>query len=343
MLWKTHIAISNQALKTLGVSLSNEVFSKFREGIIAPDQWKDYPHHYGKSKTIATDLLCAREYYLRGDLPNAFYYLGVVLHYIQDAYTSVITYNSPRNYEWHQNYEQSIENAPCVSNIEDNIQYCFREDYSQLNKYLAIAHQLSANVEGKNPTLALATLVGEYQSTQTGKPIVDRNLALMASVAVIRSVTSSTTNSKIDDALKQFHRNYENMLQEAEISTSTKILTMANQVEQLKNRRTPDSRLIARLKNVLLSLRVSFREWRLGSDYRKYEEMRHLLAVATKYKEATDRIMNSEIGWYNFARPELNLKIVERDLVPLESLGISSAVPYHNIGKLRIVSRREVN
>ncbi len=343
MLWKTHIAISNQALKIVGISLSYEVLSKFKDGIIAPDQWKDYPHHYGKSKTIAANLLRARDYHLRDDLPSTFYYLGVALHYIQDAYTSVISYNSPRNYEWHQNYEQSIENTPFVSNIEDNIQYYFRTDYSQLNKYLAIARQLSSNVEGKNPTLALATLVGEYQSTQTGKPIIDRNLALMASVAVIRSVISSTNNSRIDDALKQYHRNYENLLREAEISTSNKILVMANQVEQLKNRRTPDSRLIARLKNGLLTLRVNFREWRLGSEYSKYLETRHLLAVSRRYKEATDSIMNSEIGWYNFSRPELNLKIVERDLVPLQSLGISFAVPYHNIGKLRIVSRREVN
>jgi hypothetical protein len=81
----------------------------------------------------------------------------------------------------------------------------------------------------------------------------------------------------------------------------------------------------------------------MGSDYRKYVETRHLIAVATEYKGATDRIMSSEIGWYTFARPELNLKIVERDLVPLESLGISTAVPYHSIGKLRIASRREMN
>ena len=124
--------------------------------------------------------------------------MGVVLHYIQDAYTSVISYNSPSNQLWHHNYEQSIEDAPFVNDIQGNLQYYFRDDYPQLKKYSTIAGTLLSKVEGKNATMQIATLVGQYPSEQTGKPIVDRNLALEACFVVSQSVLSSKTNPQID-------------------------------------------------------------------------------------------------------------------------------------------------
>ena len=109
MLWKTHIRISNEVLRRLEITLSNDVYERFKEGVIAPDRWKDYPHHYGKSDEIARNLLSARQFYLQDNLQDAFYYLGVALHYIQDSYTSVISYDSPNNQMWHQNYEQALK------------------------------------------------------------------------------------------------------------------------------------------------------------------------------------------------------------------------------------------
>jgi len=135
MLWKTHIRISNEVLRKLGINLSSEVYSKFKDGILAPDKWKDYPHHHGKSQRIKNNLIQARQWYLKEKLPNAFYYLGVALHYIQDSYTSVISYRGPNNQIWHQNYEQYIENSEFVYNLENTNQYFFRYDSSQLQVF----------------------------------------------------------------------------------------------------------------------------------------------------------------------------------------------------------------
>ena len=143
MLWKTHIRISNEVLRRLKITLSDDVYARFKEGVLAPDQWKDYPHHHSKSDAIARNLLYARQLYLQNNLQDAFYYLGLALHYIQDSYTSVISYNSPNNQIWHHNYEQSIEDSDFVYDLEKTIQYFFANDHSQLNKYFEIQTSLS--------------------------------------------------------------------------------------------------------------------------------------------------------------------------------------------------------
>ena len=164
MLWKTHIRISNEVLRRLNVNLPSDVYSRFKEGVLVPDQCQDYPHHYGKSSAIESNLQYARLYFLQSNQQEAFYYLGVALHYIQDAYTSIISYDNPNNQEWHHNYEQSIEDADFVFDVENTIQYFFKNDSHQLNKYSNIAKELSQNIEGKHETLRVATLFGETQS-----------------------------------------------------------------------------------------------------------------------------------------------------------------------------------
>ena len=59
MLWTTHRELVKRFSEELGIFLSPEVYRSFMDGIIAPDQWQDYPHHYGKSgknKTVSYDV-----------------------------------------------------------------------------------------------------------------------------------------------------------------------------------------------------------------------------------------------------------------------------------------------
>jgi hypothetical protein len=120
MLWKTHIRISLEVLRKLGIYLAPEVFQSFKNGIIAPDQWQnDYPHHYGKSEKIKQHLMKSRGCYLQGDLPNTFFNLGVALHYIQDSYTSVESYNNSYNERTiHQNWERHIDESREVDDTD---------------------------------------------------------------------------------------------------------------------------------------------------------------------------------------------------------------------------------
>src|SRR4030065_2400235 len=106
MLWRTHLRVSFEVLRRIGVSMSSEESLRFKAGVLAPDQWKDYPHHHGKSEAIRRNLMHARQCYLQDNLLDAFYYLGVALHYIQDAYTSMASF-----YPKHKSWEQDIEDS----------------------------------------------------------------------------------------------------------------------------------------------------------------------------------------------------------------------------------------
>jgi hypothetical protein len=318
MLWKTHIRISNEVLRRLNVNLSSDVYSRFKEGVLAPDQWQDFPHHHGKSGAIERNLLSARQYFLQNNYQDAFYHLGIALHYIQDAYTSVISYDSPNNQKWHHNYEQSIEDSEFVYNLDGTIRYFFQNNGYQRNRFCNIASQLSQSIDGKYDTLRTATLVGRFQSQQTGKPIVDLNLALRASLIVAESVLSSRNNAQIDSALEQSLAYHETLLHNAELSTSKEIVTMANLIVNLKSKRVTKSGIIPKLKNGLLGLRVKVKELQLSSKYNSYLQKKHLLEVSSKYKEAADRIINPQLGWYIFSRSELDLNIVKSELIPVQ-------------------------
>ena len=89
MLWKTHIRIAYKILSKLGLPNSTSEANQLREGSIAPDKWKDYPHHHWKSESIRTHILVARKFFLSNNLSKAYFHLGVALHYIQDSFTSL--------------------------------------------------------------------------------------------------------------------------------------------------------------------------------------------------------------------------------------------------------------
>jgi hypothetical protein len=354
MLWKTHIRISNEVLRRLNVNLPSDVYSKFKEGLLAPDQWQDYPHHYGKSGAIQSNLQQARQYFLQSNHQESFFYLGVALHYIQDAYTSIIAYNSPHNQEWHHNYEQSIENSDFVYNIEDTLPYFFKDDNYQLSKYSNIASQLSQNIEGKYETLRVSTIVGANQSQKTGKPTVDLNLALKACLAVSQSVISSKNNSQLDLTLKQSLLKHENLLHGAELSSSEEIINLAGQVENLKRKRVTKPGFIVRLRNGFLSLRVKMKELGLKNKYNGYIQRKHLQKVYSNYGNEISGIISPHVGWYNYFIPELNLNIVKNELIPIQDsngtlsgdiakLVNSGRINSYRIGNHKVVLRRELN
>jgi hypothetical protein len=53
------------------------------------DKWKDFPHHHKKAEVIANYILRARSFFLKENLGDACYFLGISLHYIQDYYSSL--------------------------------------------------------------------------------------------------------------------------------------------------------------------------------------------------------------------------------------------------------------
>jgi len=317
MLWKTHIRISNEVLHRLKVPLSSAEASSLRDGVVAPDKWEDYPHHYAKSETIRKYLLLSRKAYLQNDLPTAYNYLGVALHYIQDSYTSFPSSFSPLK---HQHWEQQIEdleNNGFVNDLESTIQYTLQNNAFQRNRCSWLARELSREVQGRDSTLHIATLSGQEESKSWAKPIVDLNLAFRASLAVSRSVLSPKNCPELEATLFQVLKEYEGLLQDREVWLSNKIAELVNEREELRKQIIARQGIKIKIKNWFLSIRVRIKDFQVSSKGREYDEQKHLKDVAKRYEQATIRTISPYEGWYNFQVPRIKINIVKRELLPI--------------------------
>jgi hypothetical protein len=352
MLWKTHTRITFEVMKQLGIPLSNLEALQLREGVLAPDKWGDYPHHYKKEREIQNNLLTSRKYLLVDDFPNAYYNLGVALHYIQDSYTSMASF-----YPGHHDWEESIENCDCVSNLEETIQYWLRDNSFERSRCLGLANALSLDVQGKDSTIYIATLSGHEASQSFAKPIIDFNLGFRASYLVTKSVLSPTINLQLNLALKQTLSYHETLLQNTEVTFSSQIVEIAKQVKNLQSKKISKAGIVSKLKNWLLSLRLEIKNYQLKSKYDKYMHKKHLSDVSVKYQSATNAIIGPHIGWYNFSIPELNFNIVKSQLLPLQEVAKyfiltedkfsemirKNSVSSYSIDGKELVERKEIN
>ena len=302
-------------MKRLGIPLSNLESSRLKEGVLDPDKWGDYPHHYGKERQIQNNLLISRRCFLADDFPNAYYYLGVALHYIQDSYTSLASF-----YPCHHGWEESIENCGCVSKLEETIQYWLRDNSFERSRCLGLASALSLEVEGKDSTMYIATLSGHEALQSFAKPIIDFNLGFRASYLFAKSVLSPASNLQLNLALKQTLGYHETLLYNAESTFSSQIVEIAKHVENLLSKRITKSGIVPKLKNWWLSLRLETKNYQLKSKYEKYVHKKHLSDVSAKYRGATNAIVNPHLGWYSFSIPELNFNVVKRQLIPLQEV-----------------------
>jgi excisionase family DNA binding protein len=328
MLLKTNIRICNRILEELKVPLSSMEASRLKEGVAEPDKQrtKYESHHYGRSDDIERYIVAARGSFLQNDLPNAYFYLGFALHFIQDAYTSVPIYRThnnrrhPKNAEWHHNYEQRIEDEPFVDNIDQRIKYVFHDDYFNLSKYSTIAKNLAANIEGKTATLRTATQIGQIPSEKCGKPIIDLNLALKASFVISKSVLGSRNSPILDIQLKNALSQHETNLRNAEIEASNKIIRLIEERDKLRNKKVPPAGVISKIKNWLTGVSIALKERAAISKNNDYDSRRHLKHVADCYREVTNRIVFPYQGWYNFQIPPINIGIVKRDLLSIQEI-----------------------
>jgi hypothetical protein len=352
MLWKTHIRISFEALRRLGISLSNEVAQSFKNGILAPDQWKDYPHHHGKSENIKEHLMKSRGYFLQDDLPNAFFHLGVALHYIQDSYTSMASF-----YPKHQSWEESIEYANFTYDLEKTITYSLRNKWYERDRCLKLANTLSKEAQGRDNTLYMATLSGYAASKSFAKPIVDLNLGLRASYVVAESVLSSKNCPALEKKLRDVLSNYEVLMRTAEVELSDKIIRLANERDDLKKRKVPQSGIVSKIKNWILRIRIRLRERAVNSNNNYYTTQGHLDKVVREYLKAASRTVTPYAGWYNFQIPRINPNVVSKELLSVqeiakvlggnehvlkESLNRVNVLTY-NVGNRELVRRAELD
>ena len=315
MLWKTHIRIGIEVLRELGITLSPEVFQSFKNGIVAPDKWKDYPHQYATSEKIKANLLKSRAYFLRDDLQNAFFYLGVAFHYIQDSYTSLAS-----SYPKHHRWEESIEYSNFTDDLKGTITYSLRNNLYERDRCLRLADALSKKSQGKNNTLYKATLTGYQASESYAHPLVDLNLGLRASYVVAESVLSPKGSPELVIALNEILKAHEGQLQNSEVGLSEKIVELVRKRDSLKSRIIAAPGIKAKLRNGFLKVAVGIRNMQVNSKSGEYDSQGHLRRVAEAYEEVCESVTNQYAGWYYFKVPELRFDLVEKELLLIQDV-----------------------
>lgn len=321
MLWVTHKRIILEICKEF--QLSNVETNRFIEGVIAPDKWKDYPHHHSKSRTIRDRLLKARGLFLHDDVLNAYYHLGVAFHYIQDAYTSFVwrSNNFVKGQEWHKKYEQWIDEAYFVRDLEKLVITAFKEDRKQREYYLKLLRFQSSKIDGKEDTLQLSTFNNGRRSregSEWGKPVVDLNLAFHICLIVAKSVLGSKTYPRLQGELYKVLTEYEILLKEAENKISIEIVESILKRDKAKKAKG----LFSFISTGIIS---RFHSMRAKSKYKQYTEQKHLQRVAKAYDENIYAKTRPYIDWYNITLPPINATKVQKEL-----LSIQEALKYFN-------------
>jgi hypothetical protein len=278
---------------------------------VTPDKWKDYPHHYGKSGSIQKHITEARKFFLKGDLPNAFFSLGVVLHYIHDSYTSL----SPIA-EHQVRWEQQIEEAGFVDDLEELVKSTFQDHEDRIDRYTELIRLLSGEIEGEQKTLDIATLHetehGFWDVCIGGSPDVDLNFALKTSLVIAKSVLGSKTYPKLQTELTDLLMEYEDKLREAESVFANEIVELIEKRDDLKKRRK--NGIFTTLQNFFLVLSSKIRDLQVRSKIKKYEQQKHLKAIVRAYQQAVDTQVYPYSDWYDITIPKIDVDIVERQL-----------------------------
>jgi len=336
MLWKTHIRIANEILFILGLPKSSPEANQLRQGSIAPDKWKDFPHHEGKSKDIKYRLLKSRECYLKNNLTEAYFNLGVALHYIQDGFTT-LTSRSRHHTRWENQIEQSY--------FTDDLQYivdrAFQYDSDRKQEYHRYSRILSNDVKGRDDTLRIASMKGPgisyWQTRRYGKPYVDLNFALRASYVIAKSVLSSKHNPDLQKKLYETEKDYQTKLRETEIQTAKELIELINKYNELKTKENDGF-----FKSLLNKIHTWKTKIKTNHSLDRYERKEHLRKIANEYQNVVSRITLAHSGWHNYSVPTLDINSIEKELLTkqevIEDLGINESTLLNLMSKKTLSS-----
>ena len=82
----------------------------------------------------------------------------------------------------------------------------------------------------------------------------------------------------------------------------------------------PPSGIVSKIKNWILVMRNSLKNFAANSDYKSYTKEKHLKKVAKKYSQTTDRTVSPYIGWYNYQIPSINPNIIKKELLSVQGI-----------------------
>jgi hypothetical protein len=220
---------------------------------------------------------------------------------------------------YHGAWEQDIEESDLVENLQRTVELSFSDRRNLMEKYSKLLQILSNDIQGKQNTLTLATMIGHERSSEGGDPTVDLNMALKASLLVAKSVLASKKYPKLEKDLKEVLADNEELLKEAEVAFTDKIIELVKKRDSLKNRKTY-SGMSFKIRNWFLNIAIGIRNYQANSKLQDYNRQRHLDKVIREYEKAAEKISNPHVDWYEFEVPEINVGIVEKERLEINEV-----------------------
>ena len=326
MLMSTHLKIAELIGEELEIS-SKKLISRLKKGSCEPDRWKDFPHHYGKDREIRRHIVEARNLFLHGAEDDAFFQLGVALHYVQDAWVTI-----PGSHPLHGAWEGDIDDAAITddltglvrdamlnhfadglaglvfSDIPDEYVKASERQYLSIIKYTEQFEEMRrSDFDGydgsfvRDKTLFIATL----KHPILGSPILDLNFAYKISLMVSSAVCTSKESRDFKTEIEEKRRIYMDKLERAEELYAAKLSEMNMRKIELEQKKG--------FINKLRKMACAYNFWFYK---RAYNSRKHLKKVQKAYEREAEEVADLYEQWYLTYIPPLNIEKIERLFKP---------------------------
>jgi len=185
---------------------------------------------------------------------------------------------------------------------------------------MARADSLSSKIEGKESTVRLATMSGPgslWRYHIWGKPYVDVNFALKASILIAESVFSPKSCPELQEELEHIHRECEEKLKETEQAFASSVMKSIEKRNEFENRKRKNG-ILQTIKNGILTVSIKRYSFEAKRKFGKYRQKKHLKVVLEKYAETIENIVVPHSYWYHYDVPKVDLDSVERELLSIK-------------------------
>ncbi len=129
--------MANLVAQELGLKLDSEECDFLKGGSIAPDKWKDYPHHFKVDHKIRTYILQSRRHFIDGHTTAHLECLGIAFHYIADKWT-LFSGSTEEHTEW----EKKLDKCKVAGDLNKILRETLSDHQELLQQYLTLLRAL---------------------------------------------------------------------------------------------------------------------------------------------------------------------------------------------------------
>lgn len=264
MLKSTHIRIAHMIAAKL--KLPQQAASYLAGGSVAPDDWKDFPHHFGKEWKTRSYIVNARRHFVNGQHLQSLSALGVAFHYIQDKWVTVSSKDGMKHSDWERRIDSStlIPLEQTANGMANLVQHSFSvfgiSNLKQSNEYLSLANACMKyfkwtldgfkDFDGQRIKSEVFALT-DWRHPTLGTAFLDLNFSHLICLMVALAVYLPATCSAVQEQLEKTKKEFQIKLDDANKQYTSGIYELVKKKDTLRK-----GLVFARLKSLFYSLKI---------------------------------------------------------------------------------------